>query len=265
MDRQDRQGVRTPADLERKYRFTEAFRKIWDAIAGVKKSEEDHVKDRNNPHGVTSDQVGAAPYGYGYGGTAIALKDSSNITSEEVLNTELAKVYDAMKSGETKMITWIMYPLTSGWRWFGILSKSSTNNGSLIAHSAYGGGSNIVKTKNSGAWLPVEWENPPMLPGEEYRTIERWNGKPVYKKLIEYTNPDAISGAMTLTIPHNITGLDMIVTASCTTKNYLLPYLTAGSSLSISAWNSTNLTMYANSSWGAGRKWYIELRYTKTA
>ena len=130
--------------------------------------------------------MGAAPAGYGYGGQAVALKGSSIITSEEELNTELAKVYDSMESGETKMITWIQYPLSSDWRWFGMLSKSSANNGSLTAHSAYGGGSKIIKNKNRGTWLPAEWENPPMLPGTEYRTTERWKGNAVYVKLVDF-------------------------------------------------------------------------------
>lgn len=32
----------------------------------------------------------------------------------------------------------------------------------------------------------VEWENPPMIPGVEYRTSKRHNGLPVYTKLIDY-------------------------------------------------------------------------------
>ena len=33
-----------------------------------------------------------------------------------------------------------------------------------------------------GEW---EWSNPPLLQGYEYRTTERWNGRPVYTKLID--------------------------------------------------------------------------------
>ena len=205
------------------------------------------------------EKIGAAPSGYGYGGLAIQL---GVIANETALETALSSVYDKMEPVETKLVTYVD---RTAWRWFGILSKSSENNGSLIAHSAYGGGTNIVKTKNSGSWLPAEWDNPPMAAGAEYRTTERWNGKPVYKKLIEYTNSEALSGTMTLNVPHGIASLDMIVTANCTTSNYLLPYLTAGSSLCITAWSGTNITLNSNSSWGAGRKWYIELRYTKSA
>lgn len=35
-----------------------------------------------------------------------------------------------------------------------------------------------------GGWQHWEWVNPPMLLGVEYRTTERYNGKPVYKKLV---------------------------------------------------------------------------------
>ena len=33
------------------------------------------------------------------------------------------------------------------------------------------------------AWQPWEYENPPMFPGVEYRTTERYHNLPVYKKL----------------------------------------------------------------------------------
>ena len=32
----------------------------------------------------------------------------------------------------------------------------------------------------------MEWVNPPMIPGVEYRTTERWNGKPVYATLLDF-------------------------------------------------------------------------------
>lgn len=42
-------------------------------------------------------------------------------------------------------------------------------------------GSEIVqRIKWDGVWQPWEWVNPPMALGVEYRTTERWNGKPIY-------------------------------------------------------------------------------------
>lgn len=36
----------------------------------------------------------------------------------------------------------------------------------------------------NGKFYEWEWVNPPMVPGVEYRTTERWNGKAVYTKMI---------------------------------------------------------------------------------
>lgn len=40
-------------------------------------------------------------------------------------------------------------------------------------------------SKQSQAWGEWEYVNPPMVPGVEYRTTERYNGKPVYCKLMD--------------------------------------------------------------------------------
>lgn len=40
--------------------------------------------------------------------------------------------------------------------------------------------------KDNGKWQPVEWINPPMELGTEYRTTERYFGKPVYVKTVDF-------------------------------------------------------------------------------
>ena len=168
-----------------------------------------------------------APSGYGYGGTAINL---GKVTSESELDAALATVYDAMGNNETKMITFTHYPSSSDWRWFGILSKSTANNGSLVAHSAYNGGSKIIKQKNSGSWVPCEWENPPLAPNTEYRTMMRWNSKPVYVKRIVKSFSNTIIGAATgysdYDITHGVSGLTTLVRLEGTMDDkIILPYL----------------------------------------
>lgn len=178
-----------------------------------------HISDTNNPHKVTREQIGAASAGYGYGGQSVALKNNSLIANEDDLDNELAKIYDAMNAGETKMIAFFGYPSNSDWRFFGILSKSSANNGSLIAHSAYGAGSKIIKQKYGGTWQPCEWENPPMVAGVEYRTTERCDGKPVYRKLVVYTHSGKFGDSATntdYTIPHGIS--DWVRSVRCVTS-----------------------------------------------
>ncbi|MBO7312491.1 MAG: hypothetical protein J6U82_06760, partial [Alistipes sp.] len=41
---------------------------------------------------------------------------------------------------------------------------------------------------NRGVWQPWEYINPPMQLGVEYRTTERYNGKPVYCRWIDLAN-----------------------------------------------------------------------------
>lgn len=41
-------------------------------------------------------------------------------------------------------------------------------------------------SSSPAVWMPFEWEHPPMKIGVEYRTSERYNGKPVYAKAINF-------------------------------------------------------------------------------
>lgn len=54
---------------------------------------------------------------------------------------------------------------------------------------------------NYDAWSEWEWINPPMQLGVEYRTTERYNGKPVYKKVVNFGNLPNNSNA---SVAHNI-------------------------------------------------------------
>ena len=44
---------------------------------------------------------------------------------------------------------------------------------------------NAYRSIENGNPTPWEWGNPPMVPGVEYRTTERWNGSPVYCKCVD--------------------------------------------------------------------------------
>lgn len=55
----------------------------------------------------------------------------------------------------------------------------------------YGNDEGLISARRShhylfGGWQPWEWINPPTLLGVEYRTTERYNGKPVYVKAINF-------------------------------------------------------------------------------
>ena len=63
----------------------------------------------------------------------------------------------------------------------------------------------------NGTWLPWEYDNPPLALGVEYRTTERYLGKPVYVKMIDCGNlPNA--GLKTVSI--GVSGLEKVIDIS---------------------------------------------------
>lgn len=209
-----------------------------------------------------------ASAGYGYGGQSVALKNNSLIANEDDLDNELAKIYDAMNAGETKMIAFFGYPSNSDWRFFGILSKSSANNGSLIAHSAYGAGSKIIKQKYGGTWQPCEWENPPMVAGVEYRTTERCDGKPVYRKSVVYTHSGKFGDSATntdYTIPHGIS--DWVRSVRCVTSinnEVTGSYLgSVGGILCVNGFGATNINVRVYKTYFNSPIFRFDLAYIK--
>ena len=61
-------------------------------------------------------------------------------------------------------------------RWDGLITQELFHKGiSAVRHSIDGG----------ATWEPLEFDNPPMVPGVEYRTTERWAGMAVFTKLVD--------------------------------------------------------------------------------
>ena len=202
--------------------------------------------------------------GHGYGGAAVNLPD---IASEEELANELEKILATMQGTETKMVTFLGYPAKGKWRWFGILAKSSDKSSTFEAVSAYAYGSKIFKNKIDGEWIPVEWENPPLIVGVEYRTTERWYGKSVYRKIVKYVNESTISGSGIVSIPHGVTDIDKTlgVEISVKTDGYNIPYIGANESTSINGCSATSIDLKTtgDTSWSAHRDWYFDMKYVK--
>ncbi len=111
-----------------------------------------------NVEGLQASLEGKAPSGYGYGGNAINLPADGRVDSEAELETAMQSVYSKMAATETKFVFWNGYPAggTSQHGWFGILAKSSDNNGGFFGWSACDSGTTIRKVKYSGSWQPLE-------------------------------------------------------------------------------------------------------------
>lgn len=117
-------------------------------------------------------------------------------------------------------------------------------------------------------WSPWCVENPPMYPGEEYRTTERSEGKPVYAKRIAYTTTESLgsdTSATDTTIAHGITNFNYLVRCSGRNRNYSLPMLTmSGGSVSINQVNTSEIVLRNYKETTAPTTFYFDLYYTKT-
>ena len=105
---------------------------------------------------INSDITSKLPGGSGYGGQAIILNNDQKITSEEQLNSVLQTEYEKMDDDTTKLINFKGFPSSSNWNFYGILSRSSSLNGSLFIQSAYNNGMIYTKSLFEGDWQPLK-------------------------------------------------------------------------------------------------------------
>ena len=129
----------------------------------------------------------------------------------------------------------------------------------IYFHNVTGGtGAIAVRRLDGNGWSPWEFINPPMVFGVEYRTTERYMGKPVYVKLVNFGSlPNAASksfahGIENVSIPFSIeghitNGFRNAVGQSDVTWSVTANYITAGTSTDMSA-----------------RSAYVKIKYTKT-
>lgn len=66
-----------------------------------------------------------------------------------------------------------------------------------------------MRTKNIDGWTPWEYINPPLKPGVEYRTTERYNGKPVYVNAVSVGSFPLGGFANRITVNTGITSADV--------------------------------------------------------
>ena len=130
--------------------------------------------------------------GYGFGDE---LQEIAATSAEETYKTNCAKV-DAVLSGMPDRTAKLVraYPPTvfhQAGTTVSLLYKGDANYAVLSnIGSADAGlcGWRMIKLRypssSPSVWMPFEWEYPPMQLGIEYRTVDRYNGKPVYAKAI---------------------------------------------------------------------------------
>ena len=140
----------------------------------------EQIGARPNTWMPTASDVGAAPAEYGLGGKA-PYKLYNDATECGFYNfwIETSDGYKGYATFET--ISSDQYPLTV---------QKFTRSDAV----------NMQRVGLNGAWGEWEFVNPPMIPGVEYRTTERWNGRVVYAKCVDCGN--LVPGSATAVYPN---------------------------------------------------------------
>ena len=142
-----------------------------------------HAANKNNPHGVTREQIQAAPAGYGYGEELLFEGYQGIEGNYQALDLE---PYLENKENWGKVIRFSHYYDGNREGYADLAIHSSSN--AFISYYLFGGTTGVVLAKRQkfqNTWYPLEWVNPPMYAGIEYCTTERHNGLPVYTKLVD--------------------------------------------------------------------------------
>lgn len=117
----------------------------------------------------------------------------------------------------------------------------------------------------NGVWGPLEWINPPMQLGVEYRTTERYNGKPVYMKLVDC---GAGPNNTRKTVSANTQNVETPISCTGTFGNGTIPYEwfagdSSGAQAITCTFSGQEINIAATADYS---RWtvFVILKYTKT-
>lgn len=173
------------ADAAKTFNISTALNDNWDKIDADSKSKDAALKGAikfDAAQSLTDDQktqargnINAAPGGFGLGPTD--WNEAPQSDADKIPGTGW---FLAAKNVPSRG-TWFIRQEDDG----------PSNNDALQTAwpqnlAAYYRGCLAQRYKISGTWGAWEWVNPPMKLGVEYRTTERYQGKPVYVQLIDF-------------------------------------------------------------------------------
>lgn len=206
--------------------------------------------------------INAAPGGFGLGG------DAKQLTSDDDVNTIGASGWYAWVNNNVPTNAIAVTSLT--------IMRVDANNSGVKVQTLYGTTDGVefimqpivarrmIYGSKIGAW---EWVNPPMALGVEYRTTERYLGKPVYCKLVDCGA--IVEGKVVdlgLNNPATIISVDAIVNSAPSPAFYEASGIGAyGNSYYVDYYNATPRTGSITFHIGSGQsQGYVKVKYTKT-
>ena len=152
-----------------------------------------------------------------------------------------------------------------------LLRVDSTSENNLVQTAYAGGYSNeyyLIQRRylHNGVWSAWEWENPPLVAGTEYRTTERFQGKPVFAKLVQLGDlPASASKSVSFNTSSSVTVVSFKAFAkskeSAVTQMMPLISNTGGVLAKVQVTNY-NVVVYALSDLSS-YEGYVIIKYTK--
>ena len=184
------------------------------------------------------DKLGAAPAGYGLGGYAAVL-DAVDINTVRqngwyrLLSncTNAPTTSDGVSSCSGALLE-VIGSTTSYVTEQRIYLGTASQQGRMLRRFY----NNVTQV-----WQPWEWINPPMKEGVEYRTTERYLGKPVYVKVIDF---GALPAATYKGVSHGVSDVDkMFPPYGQTSDNWSIPTKSYGGSMNDTVGTTVDVTM----------------------
>ena len=215
------------------------------------------------PKTVYNQVSGVAPAGYGLGET-----------SPYIAKTSESGEYDADTIDKTGFFAAKTNTPTGNWC-YGLHVNRNDSKAFQLLTSEFSEKEFALRKKISGVWQPWEWVNPPMKLGVEYRTTERYQGKPVYVSLINCGNMPSAGGSKAVQAPYDGTNNPItnawIVHSHLSYYNQALPMYGYGNTVTVKAAAGVNssgsITIYASEDTdltNSSAILYVVLKYTKS-
>lgn len=196
---------------------------------------------------LTAEDVGAAPAGFGLGGACVNIRDWNNA------------VNNGFYVGNVNT--------TDGSWWQGFVVK---NSDSYISQRAYRASNNGVleahREKTEAGWQSWEWVNPPMYPNTEYRTTERYNGKPIYTAVVSLELGSSATSTATLpSIPVDVVSISGTAISSEYTGIEMFPIFTLAGAVGAKVFINQNTGVVSAKTYAdySGYTATIIVKYTK--
>ena len=207
------------------------------------------------PKTVYNQVSGVAPAGYGLGGIGKRVTDMNNAQESGFYSalgaSNLPPNVESVQYGSVLVLCSQKDRVTQ------IYFQDVTNGTGAIA----------VRRLNGNGWSQWEFINPPMELGVEYRTTERYQGKPVYVKLVDCgALPNSASKSISISDDTTVRCLDVLTGTN--SSGMVLPTACFGGlnlnrEVAITA-NGNSIYIVTNFDGSSYTKTYVLVKYYKT-